>query len=137
MSDSILDLDALFADELAQEVKVLRKTKLFGRDWRIIDSDNGYNKVRLSNMENDPGVITDVILGFFHPDERGDIARLLAAQPHFDIEALIKLMNALFEAVAGRPTELPSGSEGTSTTPSSEPSSADSSSSVEVAASAT
>lgn len=131
---SIIDLDALFADELtAGDDTVVAKVKLLGQEWDLIDSDNAFNSLRTADFENNPSVLTQLMLGLIHPSQRSAFTGALGRVQKLTAETLVKLINALVEAVAQRPTEPPSDSADTSTTPSSGPNSTEPDSATEAA----
>jgi hypothetical protein len=106
----IIDLDSIIrADrEAAVDSAKYVKMKVFGNEYRITTSPNIYTS--LAAGTGDPVAIANLITNVLHEDDRDSFTKELMNAAGISAEVLLKMLNAMLEAVAERPTKSSSGS---------------------------
>lgn len=112
-SDS-LDLDALFGDRIAKNVRDAYVTKmtLFGREWHITDASSAVGA--LEALAGNDDAVLDYMLSFFVPDEQEEFRVLARRCQGLDANIVSDMLNKIIEKVSDRPTEPSPRSSGTS-----------------------
>lgn len=104
-----VDIDALIAADLAANLKKARGATidLGGRKWNLTDAGSVMAAVELFSGDEDRAgsAYTDWMLGMIVEDERDEFDRLLRRIQGLDATLLMKIGNAMAEALTDRPTE--------------------------------
>ncbi|HVE28323.1 MAG TPA: hypothetical protein VNC22_23105 [Sporichthya sp.] len=104
-----VDIDALIKDDLEANLKkaTTATIDLGGRTWTLTDAGSVMAAVELFSGDEDKAgsAYTDWMLGMVVEDERDDFDRLLRRIQGLDATLLMKIGNAMSEALTGRPTE--------------------------------
>ena len=124
MAPKILDLDAEIG--LDDTPSATKPFKLFGRTWTMLCDLNSFAMSDLTTGE--PAAIVRFIDSVILPAERIDFRNAISSQPNLTAERLGKILTALVEAAAERPTTPPSASSRGATSQTSQRKSAGSSS---------
>lgn len=99
------NLDLVLGDD---EPIVTKPITLLGREWDVVC---GLNFFTLSSIgAGDPGAVARFLTNVVVADQREAFATALATAPNLDGEKLGKIVNALVEVAAERPTAPPSSS---------------------------
>lgn len=99
----VIDLDERLNLE-DPEVKTV-PIKLFGREWDFIQSLNAFAFSDL--LGSNPAAVARFFANAVVESQRTDFANALAGRPDLDGDKLMELLNAVLEAVTGRPTDKP------------------------------
>lgn len=104
-----INIDELIAPDLAANLKKAKTATidLGGRKWNLTDAGSVMAAVELFSGDEDKagGAYTDWMLGMVVEDERDEFDRLLRRIQGLDATLLMKIGNAMSEALAERPTE--------------------------------
>lgn len=104
-----VDIDALIKDDLAANLKkaTTATIDLGGRTWTLTDAGSVMAAVELFSGDEDKagGAYTDWMLGMVIEDERDDFDRMIRRIQGLDANLLMKIGNAMSEALTERPTE--------------------------------
>jgi hypothetical protein len=116
-----IDLDAMFGDKLAVNVKTAHyaKVKLGDREWTVTDGGSIMSIIDLmSGDESTAGpAFADYIAGMVVEEERHDFQQMLRRIQGLTAELLMEIANAMQEALADRPTKPSEGSSDKSASP--------------------
>lgn len=113
MTKPIIDLDEQLGFTVDAEPAATKKVRLFGRDWTINCGVNVYHLSAMAN--NDLAAIHQFFQGVIAPTEFDEFSHALSTVPNMDGEKLSKVVFAIFEAAAERPTKSPRASTPTAT----------------------
>lgn len=115
-NSSILDLDALIADDLAAAKKNEKwnKIKLFEREWRVTTQPNAFAAV--AGSFGDAQALVSLVVDLIHPDEQVEFRNTVIKMRNLNNEVLMTIINGLLEAASEHPTKSPSGSSRASAT---------------------
>jgi len=107
---NIIDLDKIIKEDrdAAIDQTSYIKMKLFGDEFRVTTNPNVYTS--LAAGSGDPNAIASLLTGMLHTDDRDNFKNKLMGADGINAEVLLKILNAMLEAVAERPTKSPSGS---------------------------
>jgi hypothetical protein len=115
----IIDLDEQLGFTVDQEPSATKKVRLFGRDWTINCGVNVYHMSAMAN--NDLAAVHQFFQQVVAHDEFDAFSSALSSIPNMDGDKLSKVVFAIFEAAAERPTKSPRASTPTATRRTSEP----------------
>lgn len=122
MPKNVPDLDAAL-DFDPDEVVPTMTVRMFGREWNLNSSVNVFN-VASFMASFDATTIHAYIKGLVAEDQWDEFSVELSKVKNLDLEKLMKIINAMTEAIAERPTTPPSGSRSGPTKRTSSPRSA-------------
>ena len=114
----IIDLDAQFAGEPAEPIHT-RKVKLFGEEWTVVCDVNSFVLTNISN--GDTKAFMEFLENVVVEEEKARMRQALSSQRGLTAEKLLRIIVALMEVVAARPTQSPSASSRTASKRTSSP----------------
>ena len=104
-----VDIDALIGADLASNIKKAKSATidLGGRTWNLTDAGSVMAAVELFSGDEDRAgsAYTDWLLGMVIEDERDAFDRMMRRIQGLDANLMMKIGNAMAEALTGRPTE--------------------------------
>jgi len=105
-----IDIDAIIAEDREKAIKAVNyiPVTVLGKERRVSTTPNIYTA--LASGYGDVKALAKMIVGVVHPDDRDEFGTDLMEAEGIDATVLMKLLNAMVEAAAARPTKSPSAS---------------------------